>query len=183
MNTDKRLIGIDMDNTLVDFNGAILTYLQNNHPQIYAQRPEEINTFYFRESFPKEHHATIDQIYCAEGFYSSLPWLPGAKEALEYLSNQAHVIIVTAHLPSNPWCMEDKMGFIRRELGVEWEKRVMIGLDKTVFNGDYLIDDAPFIKGVQKPSFEHILFDQPCNQDIKGKRRLNWNNYRAILRI
>lgn len=52
--------------------------------------------------------------------------------------------------------------------------------DKTIVKGDILIDDKPEPIGLEKPEWEHIIFDQPYNRYIKDKRRINCFNWKSI---
>lgn len=48
--------------------------------------------------------------------------------------------------------------------------------------GDILIDDKPSVTGVESPEWEHVLFDQPYNRDVKDKRRMvGWNEWESIV--
>ena len=61
--------------------------------------------------------------------------------------------------------------------------RIILTRYKTLVVGDILIDDRPELTGIKSPTWEHVLFDQPYNKAVTGKRRLNWQNYQKVLGI
>jgi 5'-nucleotidase len=70
--------------------------------------------------------------------------------------------------------------WVESRFGAGWAERTIITKDKTMVNGDVLIDDKPEVKGLCNPSWEHILFDQPYNQEVVGKRRImSWSDFDA----
>ena len=47
--------------------------------------------------------------------------------------------------------------------------------EKTLAQGDFLIDDIYQGGGVVKPSWEQVYFTQPYNEELKGKRITDWS--------
>jgi 5'-nucleotidase len=58
---------------------------------------------------------------------------------------------------------------------------MIVSKDKTIVHGDFLIDDKPSIKGVQQPTWEHLLYSQPWNAKVSSKRRITWQNWRSVI--
>jgi hypothetical protein len=46
-----------------------------------------------------------------------------------------------------------------------------------------LLVDMPDIKGIMAPVREHVLYAQPYNKYLTGKRRLTWRDYQAVFGI
>ena len=67
------------------------------------------------------------------------------------------------------------------KLGNDWIRNIILTNDKTVVKADILIDDKPVITGVENPEWEHIIFDQPYNRQIKDKRRIDWGNWKSVI--
>ena len=61
------------------------------------------------------------------------------------------------------------------------QKKTIITKDKTIITGDLLIDDKPEVTGSQEPTWEHILYSQPYNKDVKSKRRITWENWKPVI--
>ena len=122
-----------------------------------------------------------------EGFFSSLKPFPGAISALkDMVESKINVRLVTSPHPTCPGpCAKEKYDFVIKHLGSEWIDRVVIARDKTPIHGDFIIDDKPRIKGINKaPSWEHIHFDQPYNRFVEGaskmKRLKNWSEWQHL---
>ena len=91
------------------------------------------------------------------------------------------MFICTAPLLENPTCTNDKLWWVDNHLGGDWIRRTIITKDKTVVDGDFLIDDKPLITGItDEPIWQRIIFDQPYNKNVVG-RRLNWQNYKQVI--
>eukprot|EP00929_Paragymnodinium_shiwhaense_P062745 TRINITY_DN31330_c0_g1_i1.p2 TRINITY_DN31330_c0_g1~~TRINITY_DN31330_c0_g1_i1.p2 ORF type:complete len:114 (-),score=22.53 TRINITY_DN31330_c0_g1_i1:49-390(-) len=103
---------------------------------------------------------------------------------------QAHplleVFICTAPIVRSRYCHQEKVEWVRFHFGAEgdqWVQRIIITSDKSMVNGDILIDDAPKAKAsVLRPSWEHVWFEQAYNKDLHGQRRLSsWRSWRSIV--
>ncbi|MEK6816756.1 MAG: 5'-3'-deoxyribonucleotidase, partial [Nanoarchaeota archaeon] len=112
------------------------------------------------------------------------PLMEGALEAILEMSRTPNeIFICTAPYLANPACTDDKLYWIGKHLGREWKNRTIITSDKTVVHSDILIDDRPEIAGVQKPTWEQILYTQPYNLHITDKRRLTWKDWKSVLNL
>lgn len=110
------------------------------------------------------------------------PPIEGGLEALCALASQGQMVFIcTSPLSQYDPCVLEKYQWVDRHLGKDWVRRVILTPDKTMVKSDFLIDDKPEITSVATPSWEHILYTQPYNQQITSKRRLTWQNWRAVL--
>ena len=67
---------------------------------------------------------------------------------------------------------------------MDWIKKLIITSDKTIVDGNYLIDDKPIITGTNpNPTWEQIYYTKSYNKNKKGKRRLTWNSWKRVLKI
>lgn len=140
-------------------------------------------TFNLYEHATEEGKRIINAIMDEAGYYSDLPPMPGAKEAIFEMIEEGHdVRIVTAPWVTNKTCASDKIEWFEREYGPGWGKRVIITSDKTLIRGDILIDDKPYIEGSMEPEWEHVRFTAPYNKHLNDKRRLTeWKEWRGLL--
>ena len=46
-----------------------------------------------------------------------------------------------------------------------------------------ILVDKPNIDGIMVPIWEHVIYTQPYNKNVPGKRRLTWMDYQAVLGI
>jgi len=58
---------------------------------------------------------------------------------------------------------------------------MIVTKDKTIIHGDILIDDNPDVKGVQEPTWQHILYSQPYNSQVNSKKRMTWENWESVI--
>lgn len=112
MTNKKKIVFIDIDGVLADFEGSIKEVIQDP-PEMW-----EI------------------------GFFRNLKIMPGAKEGVAaLLANPKYkVYIGTKHFSGTDYCASEKMGWVREHFP-QLIKRVMMICDKTKLKGDYLIDD------------------------------------------
>ena len=175
---------VDMDDVIANFEKRLLdTYKQTYPDKPFVEISERREFFFIEEQYPKDCKDLVIGIYEAPGFFRSLEPIEGAIDALQYMAKDHEVFICTSPLLTNPTCVQDKYDWVNHSLGEKWTRKVIITNDKTIVNGDYLIDDKGHIKGAQRPLWEHMVFDRPYNRHIASKRRLTWDNYRAVLNI
>jgi len=175
---------VDMDGVIADWGHAYGESLDRyGDAAARIPRHQDQRSFNLNEGRTPEERAIIAAVMVEEGFYSRLEPIPGAKQALKAMVRAGHdVRIVTSPWVSNPTCASDKLNWIVRHYGSHWGARVVITADKTLVHGDVLIDDKPEVTGVAEPSWEHILFDQPYNRDVTGRRRLtDWAAWRHVV--
>ena len=79
------------------------------------------------------------------GFYLKLPLMYLGKESLHKLQAFGFEIWLLSR-PSfkNPMCYTEKRVWVEKRLGEEWVERLILAPDKSLFIGDYLIDDHPW---------------------------------------
>ena len=177
------LVLVDMDGVIADFHRGFVDEWQKRHPQKPYVPLEMVTDFYLKNVYPKEDHSLVDALYRLPNFYRSLPEIPGAKESVGDIARRHDVFICTTPvLPEHKHCVEEKYAWVEDHYGAEWLGRLILTKDKTVVRGRFLIDDKPEIKGVAKPEWEQVLYDQPYNRNVQGKRRMTWANWRDVLR-
>lgn len=176
------IILIDIDDVIADFDGEFYSRWNKIHPDIKIIPPEERKCFYIKDELPEDYTKLIREINTAPGFIKSLPVIPGSVEAVKEIAGMGHSIFLCSS-PLNAYknCVEEKYEWIEEHLGFEWTLKIILTKDKTLINGDILIDDKPEVLGVAKPSWEHIIFDKPYNRHINNHRRMNWENWKKVL--
>ncbi len=174
---------VDMDDVLADNEKKLYEKLGEIHPEIRRISLENRTTFYARDQYPIEISPIITEIMSSKGFYLSLAPIQGSIESLIEMRNIGlEVFICTSPLSQYRYCTGEKFEWVEMHLGKEWIKRIIMTKDKTIVKANYLIDDKPSISGVvQIPEWEHILYTQPYNQNVQGKRRLTWDNWKSVL--
>jgi 5'-nucleotidase len=176
------IILVDQDDTLADFDGHFLKRWRAR----YADEPfvpvEQRRSFYLRDDYPPQAREKLPTIYCRPGFFRNLPPVPGGVEAVQQMLALGYdVRICTAPIDQYENCVVEKFQWVEQHLGHDFTRRMIVTHDKTLVRGRYLIDDRPDVSGVLAPEWEHIIFDQPYNRHVSGKRRIHWSNWREVL--
>ncbi len=175
---------VDMDGVIADFEGKFLEDWRKTYPDRHYIPVEERVTFYVTDQYPFEIRNLVESIYHSPGFYRSLAPIPGALDALRELRKLGQeVFICTSPLSNYENCILEKYQWVEHYLGREWVQRVILTKDKTIISGDILVDDRPYVRGVETPRWEHVLYDQPYNRSEASKKRLTWENWRTVLPV
>jgi len=176
---------VDMDGVLVDYEQGFLDEWKKQHPEKAFVPIEKKKSFYHEDVYPEEYKEFVRAIPLTPHFYRNLKPIPGAIEAIKEIADSGHeVFICTSPSVTNNTCVQNKFEWVEEHLGKEWKHKIVLTKDKTVVNGDVLIDDKPRIDGIEgKPSWVHVLYDQPYNRWLKRVKRLTWENWREVLDV
>lgn len=132
---EKKIVFIDMDDTICDYT---------NHYKKMSQLNPDVK-------YPQSK----------EGFFLNLKPLEGAIESVNKLREVFDVYILTSPSYKNPLCYTEKRIWIENHFDLDFCQKLIISPNKNLLMGDYLIDDIPWdkFKGKQlqygKPPFEN----------------------------
>lgn len=136
--TDKKILYIDMDNTLVDFSAR----LEGIHPALLA-----------------EYKGRMDEL---PGVFALMPPVPGALEAFQELSELFDTYILSTAPWKNPSAWQHKVEWVHlhlgRDDGTPAYKRLILSHHKNLNRGDFLVDDRPGHNGADKFEGEVLHF-------------------------
>lgn len=113
----KKILHIDMDNTLVDFRSGLARVPQPILDE-YGDDPDDI-----------------------PGIFSLMDPMPHAIESYERLNEIFEVYILSTAPWNNPSAWSDKLLWVKRYLGHVNEKRLTLSHNKHLAIGDFLVDD------------------------------------------
>jgi len=172
----------DQDGVLANYTKAHCEAIAREFPELPRLRPEEATCFNTEDHFPPEYRARIEALTLRPGFFLNLEPLPGAIEALRtLLALGFDVRICTSPKKIFDNCVAEKFAWLKKHLGEEFVERIVLTRDKTLVQGDILVDDKPHITGICTPTWKHILYDQPYNREHISQPRLTWANYQEVL--
>lgn len=140
-----KIVYIDMDGVLVDFQSGIDS-LSDNEKEIYEGRYDEVPGI-FSKMIPKD----------------------GALKAFEKLSNSFEVYILSTAPWDNPSAWTDKLLWVKKYLGTQAHKKLILSHNKHLNAGDFLIDDR-IANGADRFRGEHIHFNSEDHPQFK-----DWN--------
>ena len=130
----KKVLYIDMDNVLVDFPTGI------------EQLTDDIRT---------EYEDRLDEV---PGIFALMQPKQGAIEAFEQLSEVFDTYVLSTAPWENPSAWSDKLLWVKKFLGKNAYKRLILSHHKNLNAGDYLIDDR-LKNGADRFTGEHIHFE------------------------
>ena len=103
--------------------------------------------------------------------------------------NDFEIFICTSPHWTNKTCAFDKTNWINKYLPKIPTNRIIMTSDKTVIDGDFLIDDNEVIIGANsKPKFKHILCRCNHNKHVKKTEKMplileDWKDLVGLLRL
>lgn len=151
----KKILYIDMDNTLVDFTAR----LKSVHPSVLDQYTD-----------PETSETAFDEI---PGLFALMPPKPGGVEAFTELSELFDTYILSTAPWGNPSAWQHKVEWVQLHLGKDAEtpayKRLILSHHKNLNRGDFLVDDRPQHRGADMFEGEVLHFGSPDGQVCKPK--------------
>ena len=129
----KKIVYVDMDNVLVDFVSGI------------NQLSKETQIKY---------QGDLDEV---PGIFSLMAPMEDAIESFKKLSSMYDTYILSTAPWENASAWSDKLDWVKRYLGEEAHKRLILSHNKNLNRGDYLIDDRT-ANGADKFQGELIRF-------------------------
>ena len=129
----KKILYIDMDNVLVDFQSGI------------DQLSREIQ---------EEYEGRLDEV---PGIFGLMEPMPGAIEAYRELAEHFDTYILSTSPWDNPSAGQDKLLWVKMHLGDVANRRLILTHHKNLNLGDFLVDDRTNNGAGSFPG-EHILF-------------------------
>jgi 5'-nucleotidase len=181
------LVLVDQDAVIADFERALLDAFRAKHPSAPFIALADRREVSARKQYGPQWGPAVDAIMKTEGFYLSLPVIPGAARALEEMREAGHeVFVCTSPLSGTRFCMPEKLAWVEEHLGPSWVDRVIITKDKTLVGdpsrSSVLVDDRPGVAGlVSPPPWRQVLFDAPYNQADPAPRLTAWAGWRPVL--
>ena len=183
-NMKRKTVLIDMDGVICDYTQKMLDLAVTGFglPQYSAK---EVLFFETEKIFSQEYQEKVERLSLEENFFLSLEPLPGAIEAIKEMLTDSNfdVWICSSPKKTGETCHSEKFLWLRKYFGQKFAEKLILTRDKTLVYGDYLIDDKSDVYGVnEEPFWEHIIFDPPYNRESRGKKRMDWSNWKEVLR-
>lgn len=129
----KKILYVDMDNVLVDFQSA------------FPKLPQTI-----LDQYPNNK----DEI---PNIFSLMDPMPGALDSYSELSSLFDTYILSTSPWENDTAWSDKIKWVKKYLGDYAYKRLILSHNKNLNSGDFLIDDRT-ANGADRFTGEHIHF-------------------------
>jgi len=127
----KKIIYIDLDRTMCDFDKAYNLAITKNPGIKYPQSQLK--------------------------FFENLEPIEFAIESYFILKEKYNVFILSKPSVKNPLSYMEKRIWVDKYLGFKECDKLILSCDKTLLNGEFLIDDIEQV-GLLKPKWKHIQF-------------------------
>lgn len=165
-------IGIDMDGVLADTQTHFIKYYEDEtgiriDPESMLGIPEN-------DAFPDK--TAVQRFVRMDGFFATLPVMPGSIEAVRELNRDFQVYIVSAAMEFPQSLFEKKRWLEIHFPFISWKQIVFCG-DKHVIRTDYLIDDH--LKNLDYFPGTPIMFTASHNIHFNHHYRVN--NWAEVL--
>ncbi len=170
---------VDMDGPLADFDTLFFERCVQNGYTLDCDITEQRHRFATDHIPDRRERELARQMVNTSGWFKDLPVTPGAQEGLELLDEFCDVWICTKPLEVNPTCRDDKAHWLGLNFGGRWVRRLIITPDKSLVQGDILLDDAPHITWLDKADWKPVIFPTPWNgegSDWAGHARWYWSD-------
>lgn len=130
---EKKILYVDMDNVLVDFQSGI-DQLDEATKMNYKDRLDDV-----------------------PGIFSKMKPLTNAVDSFNLLADHYDTYILSASPWRNPTAASDKFAWVKKYIGDKAEKRLILSHHKNLNKGDFLVDDRT-ARGADQFEGELILF-------------------------
>jgi len=185
-NRARRVILVDMDNTLCDWESRFEEMMAKHYPLIQLLQRQQRVSWNQVDDYPREHYDAVTKVCGIPGFFEDMKPNQGSLEALQAMVDDGNQVFLVSS-PEPDFCAQssaEKCQWVLKYLGSEWTSKLILTQDTTIIHGDVLIDDKPLIHGViDTPSWEHILFWQSYTpKNLEGRKCLHrWCDWRTVL--
>ncbi len=166
---------LDLDNTLVDFNGAVYDLFGFDRAAVGLQEPTEWHGIHKAISKVIGRDVTEAELWArvadaGEDWWANLEWLPGSPSLVRELQGLEYKLFVCSSTGWIPSGAAGKLRWVARNIGCETflcrYKNMLAAPDRV------LIDDAPHqVESFRKAGGHAIYYPQPWNDAVSE----GWN--------
>lgn len=194
---DKKIIYVDMDNTLLDsfefareiiqdeiFGGAH----QNASANFKLRKPDKDvkftnSTTNYLEACGMTHNEAVlarQYLFKSKYYWENIPFIKDAYEVFKWLYDKHDVYIATSvFLSDSNECIIGKLKFVENKLPWFDRKKLIYSHSKFMLRGDYFIEDV--WSQIEKFNGTRILFDRPYNRNVEPDIRVySWKEIKKV---
>lgn len=176
-NPNSPVVLVDMDGVLSGFETELASRAFALNPNIVFNAPR--TNFYFSDDYP-EHADLLKSIPREVGFFESLPVIDNALDGWQRIIDYGYLPRICSSPIGTEHCPGEKRRWLEQHFvpvfGSWVVEQMIITKNKAEHDGIVLIDDKPFIKGADKASWTHIVFDRPYNTESPQPRLMGWRD-------
>ncbi len=182
MRSGENMVLVDMDGVIADFetpnNDIIRTHFPRIEPVIGR------TDFYYTDTY-KNYEGVNDVIYRENrkpGFFMSFPLVDGVIGGLERVVNAGFQWrVCSSPLTNHSTVIAEKIEYLEEHIvphfGTWVIGEAIFDRDKSSYDAVAMIDDRPFLRNMERASWQHVMFTQSYNKAIEIDFRLqNWHD-------
>jgi 5'(3')-deoxyribonucleotidase len=168
-----------MPTLAIDMDGVLANVLER-FMDLDAQDSGRRKTLAEIDGIPElEAFARVREYVRRDGFFRSLPVMPGSQAALEKLNRVYDVFIVSAAMEF-PQSLGEKYAWLNEHFPfISWEQIVLCG-SKRIVNADIMVDDH--LKNLDPFPGTTYLFTAPHNARVKSGKHIRVNDWVEVER-
>jgi 5'-nucleotidase len=167
--TKPRLI-LDQDDVLADTHGKLAEIVLREFGTELTRT--DLYNAPFQETLAPADQKRLYKLIHAPGFFSDVPVIENAYEAVLELSKKYEIFVATAAMEF-PNSFREKYDWLHTHFDfIPWSNIVFCG-DKSILSGDFLVDDMP--RNLKTFKGKGLLFNAPHNlKETEYERVMNW---------
>lgn len=172
---ERQTVLVDMDGTAADFDARVLELFREEIPdeEPLAKR----DNFYFGDDYP-QHADVIRDIIRREGFFKDIPLVTGVLEGWQRIIDAGYAPrICSSPIEGHAFSRAEKIWWLEEhfvpEFGSWVVETAIFTRHKAAYDGIALIEDRPELPNQQNARWQHIVFNQPYNQEAQTDLRLH----------
>lgn len=160
---NQRLL-LDMDGPLAAFDLHFWNRCTDQGWGFNVAGPHEQTARFFTDHMPdKAQRALARKMVESPGWFRELPVTEGAQQGVQDLLSQGvQIWVCTKPLAASHTCASEKMAWIEEHFP-DLQGRVIVTPDKSLVQGDVLLDDAPKLSWIPRATWEPRIFTAPYN--------------------
>lgn len=179
---------LDMDGPLADFDAHGWRACIDEGIEVDVAGQHEQTARFFTDHIPdRRSRDSIRMLIDDTPWFRYLPVTPGAVDGVrDLIGAGVDVWVVTKPLEVNRTCRDDKAAWLRDHFPM-LERRLIIAPDKSLVQGDLLLDDAPHPAWFGSASWRPVIFSCAFNgagSEWAGLPRWSWGDpVEALLEV
>jgi 5'-nucleotidase len=178
------IVLLDQDGPLADYHGAVCNLLaeQGFDPSLYRYSGDTLRDVAIL--YGHQAAEVVERARLSETFYANLRPVEGARSGVNQLLDQGHqVFVCTKPLIRSHFCSGEKVEWLRQWFPALAES-VLLVPDKTLVQGDILVDDKPRVSGLRQPTWQHIWFRSNQSSTAGPEDSMDgWNDIAVVERV
>ncbi|OAJ68703.1 5'/3'-deoxyribonucleotidase [Gluconobacter cerinus] len=172
MKNSRPRLAIDMDEVIADAFAAQRLWYKDTHG--YRWTEDELKGHHLGDLAIPEHAAGMQALLHDGHFFADLEVMPGAQDAVKFLSQHFDIFITTAAMEYPASCAP-KFQWLQKHFPFIPALNIVFCGHKSILAADFLIDDN--VRHFQHFQGQGILFSAPHNLNVEWSPRVaNWKD-------